>query len=130
MLVMMESFSVGAKVAGSRMSANWVISEALVTIWTKKGTFAMALSQRSAPVQEKLKLLQELRKTLTASGFFSMQLATLLVTTPLPAFPPIIAGMSLAPRPSSFFHLPCFLASSSMKSALISQNFLVGALAL
>src|SRR4030065_988691 len=110
MLVMMESCAAGAKVAGSTMSANWVISEALVTIWTKKGTLAMALSQRSAPVQEKLKLLQELMKTLMASGFFSRPLATLLVTTPLPGFPLIMAGMSLAPRPSSFFPLPGFWA--------------------
>ncbi len=102
---MTESFSAGANVAGSTMSANWVISAALVTICTKKGILAIALSQRWAPVAEKLKLLQVLMNTLMASGFFSSPLATLLVTTPLPGLAFIMAGMSLAPRPSSFFSL-------------------------
>src|SRR5512145_2625110 len=81
MLAMMENFSVGAKVAGRTMSANWVISEALVTMWTKNGTVAMALSQRCAPVQEKLKLLQVLMKIWQADGSFRMPSATALVTT-------------------------------------------------
>ena len=80
---------------------------------TKKGTFAIALSQRSAPVQEKLKLDHEAMNTFTAPGSFSIPLATLLVTTPLPGLAFIIAGMSLAPRPSSFLPLLAFLACSS-----------------
>src|SRR5512133_1783903 len=106
MLVMMESFSVGPKVAGMTMSANWDISEALVTMWTKNGILANAFSQRCVPVAEKAKLLQVLIKTLMASGFLSRPLATLLVTTPLPGLALIMAGISLAPRPSSFLPWP------------------------
>ena len=42
-----------------------------------------------------------------------MPLATLLVTTPLPGRAFIIAGMSFAPRPSSFLPLLAALARSS-----------------
>ena len=84
-----------------------------VTRCTKNGTAAIALSQRSAPVQEKLKLAQEAMNSFTAPGSLSMPLATLLVTTPLPGRAFIIAGMSLAPRPSSFLNLPASLAMSS-----------------
>ncbi len=51
--------------------------------------------------------------TLTAPGSFNMPLATLLVTTPLPGRAFIIAGMSLAPRPSSFLNLLAPFATSS-----------------
>ena len=95
------------------MSANCVISDGLVTRCTKNGTAAIALSQRSAPVQEKLKFAHEQITTLAAPGSFSMPFAMLLVTTPLPGRAFIIAGMSLAPRPSSFLNLPAPLAMSS-----------------
>ena len=113
MLVTIDQPSAELKVEGSTMSANCVISDALVTMCTKNGTLAMALSQRSAPVQEKLKLDHEEMNTFTAPGSFSMPLATLLVTTPLPGLAFIMAGMSLAPRPSSFLPLLPVLASSS-----------------
>src|SRR3970040_145685 len=117
MLVMMENPSLELNVAGSTTSANCVISAACVTMWTKNGTLASALSQRDGSVHEKLKLLQEEMSTLTAPGSLSMPLATLLVTTPLPGLAFIIAGMSLAPRPSTFFCLPAALAPSSRKVA-------------
>src|SRR3989304_8247 len=117
MLVTTENPSLELKVAGSTMSANGVISEALVTMWAKNGTAASALSQRDGSVQEKLKLLQELSSTLTAPGSPSMPLAMLLVTTPLPGRAFIIAGMSLAPRPSIFFCLPADFARSSRGAA-------------
>src|SRR5512132_3873737 len=113
MFVTTDQPSAELKVDGSTMSANCVISDALVTMCTKNGTLAIALSQRSAPVHEKLKLLQEEMNTFTAPGSLSMPLATLLVTTPLPGLAPIIAGMSLAPRPSSFLPELPFLAISS-----------------
>ena len=47
-----------ALVAGNTMSANWVISDGLVTMCAKNGTFANAFSQRAAPVHEKGKLFQ------------------------------------------------------------------------
>src|SRR3972149_2045841 len=101
----MEKPSLVLCVAGSTMSANCVIADALVTMCTKNGTAANALFQRDGSVAEKLKLLQVESSTLTAPGSFSMPLATLLVTTPLPGFAFIIAGISLAPRPSSFLSL-------------------------
>ena len=113
MLVTIDQPSAELNVAGSTMSANCVISDALVTMCTKNGTLAIALSQRCAPVQEKLKFAHDEMNTLTAPGSFSMPLATLLVTTPLPGRAFIIAGMSLAPRPSSFLNLPAPLAMSS-----------------
>ena len=102
---MIEKPSLELCVAGSTTSANWVISEALVTMWTKNGTLASARSQRDGSVHEKLKLLQEEISTLTAPGSLSMPLAMLLVTTPLPGRAFIIAGMSLSPRPSIFLCL-------------------------
>src|SRR3990172_455347 len=113
MLVTTENPSLELNVEGSTTSANWVISEALVTMCAKNGTAASALSQRDGSVQEKLKLLQELISTLTVPGSLSIPLATLLVTTPLPGLAFIIAGMSFAPRPSIFFCLPAALATSS-----------------
>src|SRR3990170_4633072 len=113
MLVTTENPSLELNVEGSTTSANWVISEALVTMCTKNGTLANALSQRDGSVQEKLKLLQEEIRTLTAPGSLSMPLATLLVTTPLPGRAFIIAGMSFSPRPSIFLNLPAPLAMSS-----------------
>src|SRR3989304_160482 len=113
MLVITDIPSLLLCVEGSTTSANWVISEALVTMWTKNGTLARALSQRDGFVHEKLKLLQELSSTLTAPGSLSIPLATLLVTTPLPGLAYIIAGLSLSPRPSIFFCLPAALATSS-----------------
>src|SRR3990172_10333923 len=113
MLVTMEKPSVELNVEGSTTSANCVISEAWVTMWTKNGTLASALSQRDGSVAEKLKLLQELSNTLTAPGSLSMPLATLLVTTPLPGRAFIIAGMFFSPRPSIFF---CLLAALAMLS--------------
>src|SRR4030066_2163103 len=101
MLVMIEKPSLELCVAGSTTSANWVISEALVTMCTKNGTAASALSQRDGSVQEKLKLLQELISTLTVPGSLSIPLATLLVTTPLPGLAPIIAGVGFAARPEN-----------------------------
>ena len=80
---------------------------------TKNGTLAIAWSQRSAPVHEKLKFAHDAMNTLHAPGSFSMPLATLLVTTPLPGRAFIIAGMSFSPRPSSFLNLPAPLATSS-----------------
>src|SRR5512139_532086 len=100
MLLTIDQPSAELKVDGSTMSANCVISDGLVTRCTKNGTLAIALSQRSAPVAEKLKLAQLAMKTFAAPGSLSMPLATLLVTTPLPGLAFIIAGMSLAPRPS------------------------------
>ena len=87
---------------------------------TKKGTFAIALSQRSAPVQEKLKLDHEDMNTFTAPGSFSIPLATLLVTTPLPGLAFIMAGMSLAPRPSSF--LPLLAALGLLVDVLVGAR--------
>src|SRR5512139_1988630 len=113
MLVMIEKPSLELCVAGRTMSANWVISEAFVTMWTKNGTFASALSQREGSVQEKLKLLQDEISTLQAPGSLSMPLAMLFVTTPLPGRAFIIAGMSFSPRPSIFLNLPAFFATSS-----------------
>src|SRR3990170_7770532 len=113
MLVTTEKPSLELYVDGSTMSANWVISDALVTMCAKNGTAASALSQRDGSVHEKLKLLHELSSTLTAPGSLSMVLAMLLVTTPLPGLAFIIAGMSFAPRPSIFFCLPAALATSS-----------------
>src|SRR3970282_2650663 len=113
MVVTTETPSLELNVAGSTTSANWVISEALVTMWAKNGTAASALSQRDGSVAEKLKLLQEESSTLTAPGSLSMPLATLLVTTPLPGLAFIIAGMSFAPRPSIFLCLPAALAMAS-----------------
>src|SRR5215207_6763980 len=105
MLVMTDMPSVVLNVAGSTTSANCVISDALVTMWTKNGTAASALSQRVGSVQEKLKLLQEDMSTFTAPGSLSIALGMLFVTTPLPGRAFIIAGMSLAPRPSTFLNL-------------------------
>src|SRR5512137_47517 len=113
MLLMIDQPSAELKVDGSTMSANCVISEGLVTMCTKNGTLAIAWSQRCAPVQEKLKLAHEAIKTLQAPGSFSMPLATLLVTTPLPGRAFIIAGMFFSPRPSSFLPLLAALARSS-----------------
>src|SRR5512139_98878 len=113
MFVTIDQPSAELKVDGNTMSANCVISEALVTRCTKNGTLAIAWSHRCAPVQEKLKLFQDEMNTLHAPGSFSMPLATLLVTTPLPGRAFIIAGMSLAPRPSSFLPLLAALAWSS-----------------
>ena len=59
MLVTIDQPSAELNVDGSTMSANCVISDGLVTRWTKNGTLAIALSQRSAPVQEKLKFAHE-----------------------------------------------------------------------
>src|SRR5512139_440118 len=112
MLVITDMPSLAFIVAGSTMSANCVISDALVTMWTKNGTAASALSQRDGSVQEKLKLLQDEISTLTAPGSFNMPLAMLLVTTPLPGRAFIIAGMSLAPRPSTFLPLLAAFAMS------------------
>src|SRR5512134_2998257 len=102
MLVMIDQPSAELNVAGSTMSANWVISEGLVTMCTKNGTRAIARSQRAGSVHEKLKFDQDEMNTLHAPGSFSRPLATLLVTTPLPGRAFIIAGMSFSPRPSSF----------------------------
>src|SRR3972149_2519714 len=68
MLVMMENPSLELNVAGRTTAANCVISEACVTMWTKNGTLASALSQRDGSVAEKVKLLQEDRSTFTAPG--------------------------------------------------------------
>ncbi len=95
------------------MSANCVISDGLVTMCTKNGTLASALSQRVGAGAGEVEVAHEQMNTLTAPGSFSMPLATLLVTTPLPGRAFIIAGMSLAPRPSSFLYLPAPLAMSS-----------------
>src|SRR5512139_2068387 len=113
MLPTTDQPSAELKVDGSTTSANCVISDAFVTMCTKNGTLASALSQRCAPVHEKLKLFQDAITTLAAPGSFSMPLAMLLVTTPLPGRAFIIAGMSLAPRPSSFLPLLAALAWSS-----------------
>src|SRR5512133_1382503 len=102
MLVTMDQPSAELKVEGSTMSANIVISDALGTMCTKNGTLVKACSQRWVPVPEKAKLDQVEMNTFTAPGSLSIPLATLLVTTPLPGFAFIMAGMSLAPRPSSF----------------------------
>ena len=113
MLVMIDQPSAELKVEGRTMSANCVISDALGTMCTKKGTAASAFSQRWAPVAEKAKFDQVEISTLVAPGSLSMPLATLLVTTPLPGTAFIMAGMSLAPRPSSFLPLEPALAMSS-----------------
>src|SRR3990172_3040770 len=113
MLVTTDIPSLELNVAGSTMSANCVISEALVTMCAKNGTLASALSQRDGSVHEKLKLFHEASSTLTAPGSLSMPLATLLVTTPLPGLAFIIAGMSFAPRPSIFL---CLLAALAILS--------------
>src|SRR5512134_471029 len=105
MFVTTDQPSAVLKVEGSTMSANCVISDGLVTMCTKNGTFAITLSQRSAPVHEKLKLDHEASITLQAPGSFSSPLAMLLVTTPLPGRAFIIAGMSFSPRPSIFLNL-------------------------
>ena len=113
LLEMTDSPSLELNVDGNTTSANCVISEALVTMWTKNGTLDMAWSQRAGSVQEKLKLDQELINTLTACGSFSMVLAILFITTPLPGLAFIMAGMSFSPRPSIFLPLPYFLVVSS-----------------
>ncbi len=113
MFVITDQPSAELNVDGSTTSANWVISDAFVTMCTKNGSFAITWSQRCAPVQEKLKLFHEAIITLTAPGSFSMPLAMLLVTTPLPGRAFIIAGMSLAPRPSTFLPLLAAFARSS-----------------
>jgi len=56
---------------------------------------------------------QDEMNTLQAPGSFNMPFATLLVTTPLPGRAFIMAGMSLAPRPSSFLPVLPFFAMSS-----------------
>ncbi len=66
MLVTTDQPSDELNVAGSTMSANWVISDGLVTMCTKNGTAAIALSQRCAPVQEKLKFDHDEMNTLHA----------------------------------------------------------------
>src|SRR3990167_3119093 len=122
MFVTTDQPSTELKVEGSTMSANCVISEALGTMCTKNGTLAIALSQRSAPVHEKLKLFQDASITFTAPGSFSMPLATLLVTTPLPGLAPIIAGMFLSPRMSIFLCLDAALATSSTYLSLLGNR--------
>src|SRR5512134_2765155 len=113
MLVTIDQPSAELKVDGSTMSANCVISDGFVTMCTKNGTLASAWSQRFGSVHEKLKFDHDEMKTLHAPGSFSRPLATLLVTTPLPGRAFIIAGMSFAPRPSSFLNLLAPLAMSS-----------------
>src|SRR3970282_3058314 len=122
MWVTTEKPSLELYVDGSTMSANWVISEALVTMCAKNGTAAKALSQRDGSVHEKLKLLHELSSTLTAPGSLSIPLATLLVTTPLPGLAFIIAGMSFSPRPSIFFCLPAALRMRSGKPSYFANT--------
>src|SRR5512134_3615103 len=121
MLVTIDQPSAELNVAGSTMSANCVISDALVTMCTKNGTLAIAWSQRCAPVQEKLKFDHEEMNTLHAPGSFSMPLATLLVTTPLPGRAFIIAGMFFSPRPSSFLPFTAALAMSSTYASALGN---------
>src|SRR3989338_9669805 len=122
MLVMIYSPSLLLKVEGSTTSANWVISDGLVTMCAKNGTRARAWSQRFGSVQEKLKLFEDASSTFTAPGSLSMPLATLLVTTPLPGLAPIIAGMLLSPRMSIFLCLDAALATSSTYLSLLGNR--------
>src|SRR5512135_584909 len=122
MLVMTDQPSAALNVEGSTMSANCVISDGLVTMCTKNGTFASALSQRPGSVQEKLKFDHELISTLQAPGSLSMPLAMLLVTTPLPGRAFIIAGMSFTPRPSSFLPLAAAAAAASTYLSVLGKR--------